>query len=233
MTTVGACEVSALCDLPLPDTSCNSPNAGAVVVEDDGDAGSSTSQLAPNPPNSAPLQWGGGGGWYPLSYFGYPPFVGGDFLTVTAEGGVMPGFGARLVVPSYVTLIAPAPPYDGGSHGDQVVATSSDFVVSWSGGETDATVHVVLTAWQNSPAPNTFVVDCAFAGPAGEGVVPRAALSSLKGRSPGRLVVYQQRLSTVQAGTFAVQVVAPNACDSYAGGLEGPCFVNNEPAVFE
>jgi hypothetical protein len=233
VTTVGACQVSARCDLALPDTSCNSANAGVVSVEDDADAGSSTSEIAPIAPNSAPPLWGGGGGFYPLLSFGSPPFVGGDFLTVTAGGGDVPPFEAHLVAPSYVALIEPAPPYDGGNQGDYVISTSSDLAVAWSGGEADATVHVVLTAWQNRPAPNTFVVDCAFVGPTGKGLVPQAALSLLKGQSPGQLVVYQQRVSTVQAGSFAVQVVARSACDSYARGLEGPCFVNNQGALFE
>ncbi len=235
VTTVGACQVSALCDLSLPDTSCNSPNAGVISVEDDEDAGSSTNMIAPTPPNSAPPSWGGGGGWYPgLGFLGAPPFLGGDSLTVTAAGAVVPAFGASLVTPSYVTLIEPARANDGGSVGDYVIATSSDLAVSWNGGEADATVHVVVTALQNSPAPNTYVADCAFDGLAGKGVVPGAALSLLKGRYAGQFTVYQQRVSTVQAGTFAVQIIARNACDLFASvGLERPCFVNNERAILE
>jgi hypothetical protein len=233
MTTVGACQTRALCDLELPDDSCNSPNAGTVSLEDRGDAGSSISLTRPNPPNSGPPSLGGGGGWYPPHSFSGPPFVGGDVLTVTAEGGVVPAFFAQLVAPSYVSLIEPAPPYDGGSYGNYAIATSSDLAVSWTGGEADASVHVVLTGGQNTPLPNTFLVDCAFDASAGQGLVPRAALSLLKGRGLGRFVVYQQRVRTVQAGTFAVQIVARNACDSYANGLEGPCFVNSEGAMFE
>jgi hypothetical protein len=231
VTTVGACQVSVLCDLSLPDTSCNSPNAGVISVEDDEDAGSSTSMITPNPPNSAPPSWGGGGGWYTELMFGSPPFLGGDFLTVTAEGGVVPAFGASLVTPSHVTLIEPAPPNDGGM--DYVLTTSSDLAVSWNGGEADATVHVVVTALQNSQAPNTYVADCAFDGLAGKGVVPGAALSLLKGRYVSEFTVYQQRVSTVQAGPFVVQIIARNACDLYAHGLEGSCFVNNEQAILE
>ncbi len=234
VTTVGACQVSALCDLSLPDTSCNSPSAGVISVEDDADAGSSMNMITPNPPNAAPPSLGGGGGWYAgLGFADAPSFLGGDFLTVTAAGGVVPAFGASLVTPSYVTLTEPAPPNDGGSSGDYVIATSSDLAVSWNGGEADATVHVVVSASQNSPAPNTYVADCAFDGLAGQGVVPRAALSLLKGRYASQFTVYQQRVLTVQAGAFMVQIIARNTCDLSRAGLEGPCFVNNEPAILE
>jgi hypothetical protein len=230
VTTVGACQVSALCDLSLPDIFCNSANAGVISVEDDEDAGSSTIMIPPQPPNSA----GGGGGWYlGTRSGGFPLFLGGDSLTVAAEGGVVPAFGASLVAPSYVTLTEPAPQNDGGNVGAYVIATSSDLAVSWNGGEADATVHVVVRALQNSPAPNTYVADCAFDALAGKGVVPGAALSLLKGRYASQFTVYQQRVRTVQAGTFVVQIIARNACDLYAGGLEGPCFVNNERAILE
>jgi len=62
VTTVGACQVSVLCDGSLPDPSCVSPNAGVISLEDDGDAGSSTNMIQPEVPYTLP---GPGGGWYP------------------------------------------------------------------------------------------------------------------------------------------------------------------------
>jgi hypothetical protein len=222
---VGACEVSTGCTI-APDTSCNAPNAGAVSFDDQGDTSSSTTTLSPNAPNIAPASLGGGGGWYPQALFsGAPPFVGGDLLTVTAEGGVVPAFVATIVTPSPVTLIAPAPPADGGSFGTYAIATADDLAVSWTGGESGATVHVVLTG-------GVTTVDCVFDATTGQGTVPQASLSLLQGR-PGSFIVYQNRVSTVQTGTYAVQIDARNACDQTSNGLEGPCFVNDEAAVFE
>ncbi len=170
------------------------------------------------------------------SNFQVPIFEDGDSLSVVAEGGTIPPFSGTVVGSGCVYLTSPfelGNPFDGGT---TYIPTSSDLTLSWTGGESNATVHVYFVSqrWSDTQS-NVFVetdVACNFAASAGTGLVPEQALAELTGGSPSLsnyMGIYQQRVTALDAGAWNINLYAWNLGHPADGGV---CTVPGSAAIF-
>jgi hypothetical protein len=139
----------------------------------------------------------------------------------------------RRRAPRCPTVLSPPLP-DAGMGSTYVFPTSQDFTVAWNGGETGATVHLSL---EGSPQPHHSIeIDCAFDGAAGKGTVPQAALAMLRGAPEGyfgSFVLYQERSTTIHAGTFQVTYVIRDIAEGDPASFPSPCDKNWGRAAFQ
>lgn len=185
-TAIGACTI-ATCDPNADATPPPLPQAG-IVFFSGGTLPEAGLGLVPQD-----------GGVYGTAQHDSPLFAAGDMLQAKATGGDVPAFSGTVVGPAAVTLTAPVA--DGGRH---QIDTSSELPVAWTGGETGATVAVQLVAFKGS---TPISIGCRFDAAAGSGTVPKAVIAQLAG-STGSLYVSQLRASSLDAGRFAVRLVA-------------------------
>jgi hypothetical protein len=187
LTNYGSCAATD-CPLVLDGGLPTYPTAGTLTIRGGalGDAG-----LAVNP---------GPYGIYNYSQF-TAMFGKGDALSVEASGGTVPAFpNEQVIAPGYVTVTAPVS--DGGAY---VIPTSQDLQVTWSGGESNASLGVVLSGVSGGHQKQ---VICTFDAQTGTGTVPQAALASLTNASSGQLYIEHLRTTGFDAGAFAVTLGA-------------------------
>jgi hypothetical protein len=143
----------------------------------------------------------GATGLYELALQG-PLFAPGDTLTVAASGGAVPAFGPQgIPAPGVLTLTNPMP--DGGA---VAVTTSSDFSFAWMGGSEDSLA--VLTASGVTSDGSVVVARCTYVAITGEGILPSAVLTPVRGLSQGTLGWGQTHVATFDAGSWSVTLLA-------------------------
>jgi hypothetical protein len=143
----------------------------------------------------------GATGLYELALQG-PLFTPGDTLTVAASGGAVPAFGPQgIPAPGVLTLTNPMP--DGGA---VAVPTSSDFSFAWTGGSEDSLA--VLTASGVTSDGSVVVARCTYVAITGEGILPSAVLTPVRGLSQGTLGWGQANVATFDAGSWSMTLLA-------------------------
>ena len=129
-------------------------------------------------------------------------FASGDVLMVSGSGADVPKLSAQITSPSSIN-VSPAPPSS--------LSTSQDLTLTWSGGESGASVAVGI---ERSGFNDSLTVSCTFDATAGTGTVPKALLSQIQTGSPnGDLLVGQFRQTTFTAGAFVIQLYAVQSQD--------------------
>ncbi len=124
-------------------------------------------------------------------------FTPGQTLSVSATGGMVPAFGPEEVtVPPTVTLTAPAI-----TAGTSTVSTSSDLTVTWTGGQSGATMTFEGGA-ANGVAP--FFFTCDWDASIGQGTVPKAVLAPFSGFPDGYFAFGQRATTTFTAGAYPI-----------------------------
>jgi hypothetical protein len=156
-----------------------------------------------NPPNAGAIDVTGGlmpAHFTPLADGSYDPvhlsstgWNGGESLTVTAAGGGVPAFAGSLVAPKLATVSAPALP-----SADFMVDRSKDLVFTFTG---VASETVIVTFGANTSDPTE--VECVFAGSAGTGTVPAAALALLPAGG-GYFQVVSRARTELTAGSWNI-----------------------------
>jgi hypothetical protein len=220
--TVGACAVVSAnsgvgCD-PAPPSCEPIPSAGTITI-----SGTVFGDLAMTPnPN---------GTYTPglLESTGAPVFMDGDILTLSAPGADVPPFQQSIVAPGCVAMEAPSGPDGGVIYGSYVIPTSDDLQISWTGGESNAFVGVTLIGGQGNSAVYASV-SCSFDATLGQGTIPHQALAALTGTA-GSFFVYQERRSSMQAGSYHVQTIVRNFGSGKSDA--GTCPSSNASAVYQ
>jgi hypothetical protein len=128
-----------------------------------------------------------------------PLFAGGEMITFTTAGAVVPSFTKTIKTPTKATITQPARPSMTSPY--LVVNRTQDFTVSWSGGGSGK-VQVALNSQQADQR-----VFCRFDASAGSGKVPSAVLSTL---APGQggYAMAAITLEEAIAGDWAIEVSA-------------------------
>jgi hypothetical protein len=160
-------------------------NAGALTIQ----IGQTTSSISPDAQNA-----------YTLSPISFAP---GQLLMVSNSAGAdVPQFGTQITSPGTVTIPTSTP---------STISTSQDFVLTWSGGESGASV-VVGIARQGLNEYTS--VSCTFDATAGTGTIPKAQLASLQSGAPqGDMIVGQSKSTTFADGTFVIELSAVQSQD--------------------
>lgn len=135
---------------------------------------------------------------YPLATGLQSLWNGGQMLTVSASGAVVPAFTTTLQAPGAVRVSAPVLP---AAPARLTVPRNAPLMFSWTGG----TSTVQITLIQTSATTSTALAG-SFAASAGSAVLAPAALAQL---TPGDAVLVVQTVSAVkvQAGLWPVDVV--------------------------
>lgn len=98
---------------------------------------------------------------------------GGETLSATSTGGVVPPFALSMVAPDAITITAPPWP---GPVNPLVVDKSKSLVISWSAG---AVGNVQIVLGDDAQASNSVTVTCTFDETAGSGSIDPAAFAPL------------------------------------------------------
>jgi len=163
----GDCTVT-LCDSTRkPQSGATEVSAGVVSVG----GGLQPAQLTDSPP----------GNYSTLSFSDGAFFRGGELLTASATGAVVPPFTLSVQDPSAVTVTSTTAPQGQMWH----IPRSAPLTLDWIGA-TAGSVVVVLTATNNLDQSNT--VRCSFSGQDSSGQIPMEALS-LMPSAPGTIEV--------------------------------------------
>jgi hypothetical protein len=171
--TVGACQV----------TSC------AGLASGDGGAGGDGGAVAGSVVSAGTLSMTGGTGPIALmpdtttGFYSYssaypvggPTVAGGDTLTVTASGAIVPAFTAHFVMPNDITVTSPVPPVPPMLFGSVAVLRSSDLPIAWTGGG----AGVVEVALGQKSGGGLTSITCLLPAAGGSGAIPAAALAGL------------------------------------------------------
>jgi hypothetical protein len=127
--------------------------------------------------------------------------AGGDTVTVSATGATVPAFGPHSVTaPGSIDVTSPA--VTGAS--PIVISTSSDLTVTWTGGQSGATVSLSAATETITVGP---VIDCEWDAAAGQGVVPQSLLGQI-GTGQGSMSLVQRVTTTFSAGPYLVSLHA-------------------------
>jgi hypothetical protein len=140
-------------------------------------------------------------------------WLGGEELTVTATGDVVPPFAARVVTPSEIMIQTPRP---------ERLLRQAPFAISWLGASAG---DVVVDIEQPSAQP-PFYFECRFDVGAGVAVVPTEALGLLP-PGPATLSISTENRGSVVAGSWLVKTFAR----THAADLEGHEYA--EPVTLE
>jgi hypothetical protein len=193
-------------------SNCTETTQGPCTVEDCtlGGGGSGTGGAgaggAPAAPNAGVITLTGGvrnvtltplaNGTYPVDTEASTQlFTGGESITMAGAGADVPSFSQAVTAPSLIDLTAPT-----FVTGNLTVDTTSDLVLSWTGGST-GTTFLRLTG---SDASSLVTVECEFDASAGTGTAPTAALSPLQGLSNGTASINNLGTETISAGDWQV-----------------------------
>ena len=122
-------------------------------------------------------------------------FAAGATLNVSATGSTVPAFNETITSPSLVTITSPA-----GTNAKYVIPSTSDFDLTWTGGQAGAQV-----VFEGFTPTNTWVV-CAWDATAGKGTIPQAALATLPSAYTG--IFGQTNKKTFSAGAYNVELYA-------------------------
>ena len=199
-----------------PDQTCCQVIGPCVACTGSCDAG------APQPVSDGVLQIAGprfpvlsvpfdsdAGGYFTES----PMFEWGDTLCVSGAGDQAPSFpNLSVVVPDLFALTSPTiPEPPEGGVATVAIATGSDLVLTWAQTAPDVTVVSYLEYFSYP------TLTCSFAGSSGTGTIPRAALASFGGHTPGAIFgVFAERRATYAVGTYALSVEATGGFEVYA-----------------
>ena len=119
----------------------------------------------------------------------------GQTVTVSATGATVPAFGPlSVVVPALATMTSPV----AGSTGYDF-PTNADLAVTWSGGQTGATVFFEVVS---QPA-TTNSIFCGWDGSLGAGTVPQSILAAFAGQGAA-LYFGQINGTTFTAGAYPI-----------------------------
>jgi hypothetical protein len=100
-----------------------------------------------------------------------------------------------------ITLLTPAAPF--------VVSIAEDLVVSWSGGESGATVHFTILALPMTTGDGGFYessLDCVFDATAATGTIPKADLTPFQGQTNLTALWSHERDVRFWAGSYPLEL---------------------------
>jgi hypothetical protein len=159
---IGPCELKVK-DRPKKGSPLPVPveaSAGAVTIS------GGKQPIALSPADKAPI--------YPRHQADTLPWKGGEVLEVKATGGEVPAFSAKVNAPGYVKVLEPSPPPpEVGSR--RAIARDQDLRFRWAA----AAVGDIVLVFGGATNDAWRELTCRFPGPAGEGIVPAAALKEL------------------------------------------------------
>jgi hypothetical protein len=129
-------------------------------------------------------------------------FAAGDTLRVSGAGGEVPAFGEQNVIaPEAITLTTPMP------GGALFVDTSTDLVVSWTGGVAGAQVGIELVGQQRFGYVSQAL--CVFDAVATPATIPKGALANfVGGETSGAAYATQRRSAAFTVGPYAITLNA-------------------------
>ena len=125
-------------------------------------------------------------------------FTGGQTLTVSASGGMVPAFGPQPVTaPPFAELTSPQVP----DAGVIVIPTSADLTLSWTAGQSGATWTITM-GYETSDKS----LECGWDASLGQGTIPQAMLGLLVagGSGPATANYGQTMTTTFTAGMYDV-----------------------------
>jgi hypothetical protein len=126
---------------------------------------------------------------------------GGETLTASSTGGVVPAFSQTVVAPGAVNVTSPA--CDGSSCG--TIDCAQDLPVSWTG---TSGLHLRFRSVSHSPSAERYV-DCSFTS--SPGVVPAAALGMVfrsNGLASPEVLIDSFNATTFSAGDYDITLRA-------------------------
>ena len=129
-----------------------------------------------------------------------PPFAGGDKITLTAAGDLVPAFSIEAVAP--FQIVAEQPKIVGGALS---VSASKPLALAWSGSP-GGDVLGVLTRYSSSGEVTTAY--CRFAGEAGTGQLPQAVVQTVA-QAVGDTITFgmiSRNQTTKLVGGYSVQL---------------------------
>jgi hypothetical protein len=138
---------------------------------------------------------------YTTSTPGPVSLAGGELLTVSASGADVPAFTMEVAVPRVITISSPA--LDDSGMAD--APTDADLVLTFDNRAADGETGTQLLA-QSLGGLGMSTLSCQLATESGTATIPAAALAKVRGA--GQLLLLTTRTKQVQAGEFAVSVIA-------------------------
>ncbi len=184
--TVGPCLVEKLGGGKAPEE--RDVSAGAVHVT----GGAKTIDLVPSAKGTYAAISGNDSLW-----------IGGEPLTVTADGKDVPAFTVRLVAPSKVTLTAPALP---AARSSLEVTRQMPFLATWR----PAASGEVVLYFDIATGASAYSATCNFKASAGVGEVPASAFSDFPA-GDGTFNFYAKEASAVAPVDWSVRFTASSA----------------------
>ncbi len=146
---------------------------------------------------------------------GAPLFGGGETLTASAAGDVVPAFSLQVTAPEVVTIDVPVWPAE---QDDLAVTRSAGLHLEWSGASAGDVVVIFNTQDQATE------VSCAFPAAAGTADVPAAALQALPVGAVF-LDVEQRGAAFARIDTWDIRL---QAATHALGGDQGPAIASVE-----
>lgn len=144
---------------------------------------------------------------------------GGENLTISAAGDVVPAFQEVLFAAMPVTLTSPSLPP---APAQATISTNAPLNVSWTGGS-GGTVTVMLTRSVTAGSTDTVMLSCAFPAAGGAGTIPATAMAMLPKGPDGTFSVLGGDTKAIEPSGWAITVqeyvpaIAPEG--SSASGL--------------
>jgi hypothetical protein len=140
-----------------------------------------------------------GSGPYTAVWEEEPRLAGGETLTLSAAGDVIPAFQGSLLGVTPVTLTSPALP----ASGNLAVSTKADFNFTWTGG----TGGIVSATLMRDSGADRLEITCSFPDTAGSGAIPASALAAIAPGSNGSFVLQGGDMETLDVSGWAVSLV--------------------------
>ena len=163
------------------------PDAGSISVA----GGSRAVSLSPK-----------ADGTYAQTDSTYALWNGGETLTVSGAGGLVPMFSATVTAPALnAQLTAPTAPTPGAALN---IARGTDLTLRWTGA---GNTTLDLTLGNNPGAGSYSSVTCSFPASAGSATVPAAALATVPA-GPGLFVLFITNTTPFAAGGYDIKLKA-------------------------
>jgi len=178
-----------------------SADAGAPVYQSAG-AITITGGLAPN--GSITLTPNANGTYKP-AYGSAKLWNGGEMLTVTAVGAMVPMFTQQVTAPGFVTVTAPAFPAQGGT---MMINRSQALQLTWTGTSSSGQVTFGIGWNDTQPGGTSGALSCSFAPSSGSGTIPKTSLAYLPATTAANVSVAVQNLQSFTAGNWNLAVNA-------------------------
>lgn len=168
---------------------CTSTNAG------NGDSAGTIAISGGSIPAGTALAPTSGNGYYTSTMGTF--LASGDAINIAASGGTVPAFGpTTLTVPPLLTLTEPQL----SSSGNGVIPSSADLAVSWTGGQSGATMSLEFFPSMT----NLQYAICDWDASLGQGTVPAAVLGKLATLGQSAVLYGQYASNRLTAGPYSI-----------------------------